>query len=223
MVFANFFLLAFLSSAPFLTGEKLHYTVSWSGIKAGEMTLRVERDQDILFIEQETWSTGFFHAIFPMRDRFQSFVDIPSSRSLLFVKDIQEKKKEKYSTIFFLWDENVSYYNHRLYPLPDRAMDTLSSIFLLRTELDHLPVDIAVHDRGKTYVLRILESARETLRISGTRIPTLRVEPVLITGKKDEKAEMILWFSTSPDHVPVRLRFKAAIGSLTATLDPVCE
>lgn len=223
MALRDFLLIFLLLDASVAVSETLHYKVSWSGISAGEMVLHSEKMDELTRIHQRTWSTGFFSKIFPMEDTFISIVENEPFRTLIFVKDIQEKSRVRYKEIYFWWEEKLSFYDGKFYPLPESAVDTLSSIYLLRKSLDHLPIDITVHDRGKTYVSRIDRSQKVYLMMDGRRVETLKVIPRIVSGEKKDEASMTIWFSSRPGHVPVKLKFKATIGSLTAELDPYCE
>ncbi|GEM_PF-2469544 len=187
------------------------------------MILRTENLGDNVLIEQKTWSTGFVKAIFPMEDVFLSYLDVKEERSLLFVKHIREKKKNEITTTFFWWEEGVSWSRGKFYPLPAGAVDTLASIYVLRASLDRLPRKLTVHDRGKSYEILVSRAVPEKISIAGREVRALRVEPRAIDPSRDRDADMTIWFSTSEAHVPLKMKFSAALGSLTATLDPYCE
>ena len=63
------------SLSAFEEGEALHYSLSWTGLKAGEMTLRTTNLGDTLLIEQHTKSTGLVRALFRMDNTYISYVE----------------------------------------------------------------------------------------------------------------------------------------------------
>jgi hypothetical protein len=86
------------------------------------------------------------------------------------------------------------------------------------------PLRLPVFDNGKSYVLEVRFRRRERLDLPeplGRKVPTVVVEPLLAegTGLFAKKGRLTIWLTDDERRVPVRMRSKVAIGSVSADLE----
>ncbi|HDH58008.1 MAG TPA: DUF3108 domain-containing protein, partial [Bacteroidetes bacterium] len=80
-------------------------------------------------------------------------------------------------------------------------------------------VYIQVHDIRKTYPLKVDILARETVETPAGIFDCIKVEPVLESaGIFKSKGRIFLWFTDDERRMPVILKAKVLIGSITAYL-----
>jgi hypothetical protein len=94
----------------------------------------------------------------------------------------------------------------------------------LRGVPDGGELTLPVFDNGKSYRLAVRFLGRESLDLPppfGRKTPTLVVEPLLLegTGLFVKEGRLKIWLSDDARRVPVRMRSKVAIGSVSAELE----
>ena len=106
------------------------------------------------------------------------------------------------------------------------ALDVLSALFVtrLRGVPEKEPLPLPVFDNGKRYRLAVRHLGRERLDLPaplGKRVPTVVIEPLLVegTGLFVKEGRLKIWLTDDPRRIPVRMRSKVAIGSVSADLE----
>jgi hypothetical protein len=106
------------------------------------------------------------------------------------------------------------------------ALDVLSAFFMLRARgvAPNQPLLVPLFDNGKRYVLRVDLLGREALDLPppfGKKTPTIVVEPHLAegTGLFVKEGRLRIWLTDDERRVPVRMRTKVAIGSVSGDLE----
>lgn len=106
------------------------------------------------------------------------------------------------------------------------AVDVLSAFFLLRRRGvgENEPLVLPLFDNGKRYSLEIRFRGRETLDLPaplGKRVPTIIVEPLLLegTGLFAKEGRLKIWLTDDDRRIPVRMRTKVAIGSVSGDIE----
>jgi hypothetical protein len=106
------------------------------------------------------------------------------------------------------------------------TLDVLSALYVAR--IRGVPetgrLELPVFDNGKRYTLGVRLLGRERLDLPppfGKKTPTLVVEPLLLegTGLFVKEGRLKIWLSDDARRVPVRMRSKVAIGSVSADLE----
>jgi hypothetical protein len=62
---------------------------------------------------------------------------------------------------------------------------------------------------------------REAIQTPLGNRSAIRVEPKVFSGLFKRKGRMLVWFSDDDQHLPLRIRFMIAVGTITATLKSV--
>ncbi len=226
------------AALPFAAGESLTLRLSYAHLLAGRAWLRVQGAPDAegaLDFVAEARSQGFFAWLFRFRvdDRTVARWDPRTGCSLRIEKRLREGRARRDQVVTFdaaagvaqVTDPKIKETRFDVGPC---ALDILSAFFVtrLRGVTAERALELPVFDNGKRYVLAVRLVGRETLdlpRPLGPGARTLIVEPQLAAGTglfvKEKGARLKIWLSDDARRLPVRLRSKVAIGSVSADLE----
>ncbi|HSD65816.1 MAG TPA: DUF3108 domain-containing protein, partial [Vicinamibacteria bacterium] len=178
-------------------------------------------------------SQGFFAWLFRFRvdDRTVAEWDPGTSCSLGIEKRLREGRAARDQVVRIdpvsgrvaVEDRKVA---ERVFSLQPCVLDVLSALFVTRARgvSEREPLRLPVFDNGKSYVLEVRFRGRERVDLPeplGRRVPTVVVEPILAegTGLFVKKGRLRIWLTDDERRLPVRLRSRVAIGSVSADLE----
>ncbi len=210
---------------PAFLGETLRYAMTILGVAGGELTLSaVPADlhgRRTYKFEMSVLSNDFLSKFFLVRDTIVSWVDPRSFRSLRFEKHTVEGKRSKDELTEFDYEKGQALYEGTPVPLGDAALDTLSSVYYLRTlRLDgDKPIEFQVFS-GKPHALQVEIQGREKISVPAGTFQTVRVEPKSTAGSLMGK-NLVLWLTDDARKIPVQLRSKLKVGTLVGRLKSI--
>lgn len=222
---------------PFGPGEQLTLRITYLHLLGGRATLSVlpaeHRGAPVMQFVAEARSQGFFAWLFRfrVRDRTVAIWDPGPGCSLAIVKQLNEGRAHRDQRVSFdpttgraeVFDRKVE---QRFFEVGPCALDVLSALFVARRR--GFPEDdsmtLPLFDNGKRYELGLRFLGRERLDLPeplGRDVPTVIIEPLLQagTGLFVKKGRLKIWFTDDERRVPVRIRTKVAIGSVSADLE----
>jgi hypothetical protein len=222
---------------PFGPGEQLTLRITYLHLLAGRATLSVlpaeHRGAPVMQFVAEARSQGFFAWLFRfrVRDRTVATWDPGRGCSLAIVKQLNEGRAHRDQRVSFdpatgraeVDDRKVE---QRFFEVGPCALDVLSALFVARrrgfAEDDRMTLPL--FDNGKRYELGLRFLGRERLDLPeplGRKVPTVIIEPLLQegTGLFVKKGRLKIWFTDDDRRIPVRIRTKVAIGSVSADLE----
>jgi len=222
---------------PFAAGEEVGFRITWAHLLAGRATMKVQQGTSdgtpVVRFVAEARSQGFFAWLlrYEVSDRTVATWEPSSGCSLAIEKNLHEGRAVRDQSVTFdraqglalVKDERMA--EHR-FPVGTCVLDVLSALFVARIKGVPERGDLAlpVFDNGKHYELAVRVLGRETLDLPpplGHRVPTLRVEPRLLegTGLFVKNGQLQLWLTDDGRRLPVRMRSKVPVGSVTADLE----
>jgi len=220
---------------PFAPGEKLVYELRWGVVTAGTATLVVLPPEEIDGVEAQHFAlsvetVGLVDAIYPVRNRVDSFMTPDLRRSLRYLKRQREgRHKKRDVTVRFDWDRQVAQYTNLDHTRPEvelapETVDPLGAFYRFRS----LPLEVGgTHRMAVTDGKRVgAGSARvireETIETAAGTFDTYLVEPDMgqVHGvfRKTSDAKVQVWITRDPSHIPVRVASKVVIGSFVGEL-----
>ncbi len=222
---------------PFGPGEQLTLRFTYLHLLAGRATLSVlpaeHGGEPAMQFVAEARSEGFFAWLFRfrVRDRTVATWDPAGGCSLAIVKQLNEGRAHRDQRVIF---DRVSgraevddcKVKQRFFEVGPCALDVLSALFEARrrgfSEDDEMTLPL--FDNGKRYELGLRFLGRDRLDLPeplGRRVPTVIIEPLLQegTGLFVKKGRLKIWFTDDDRRIPVRIRTKVAIGSVSADLE----
>lgn len=225
---------------PFEVGEKFTYNVSWKVFDAGIATMTlaertVFQNEEIYKINATVRSTGIVSTLFKVVDVFESFFQSRELCSRRIVKSIEEGRRHRNTVVSFdpknrqarMEDKDLNRPDlpakQTTSPIPECVQDVISALYLIRTknlrvgDLIHFPIN----DGGRTYDVGVEIQAQEEVRTPAGTFQTLRLEPRVFDGLFKSKGRMFVWLTNDSDKMPVQLKAKINIGTITAVLTQV--
>lgn len=194
------------------------------GVAGGELTLSA-RHADLA--GRPTWkfelsavSNDFLSKFFLVRDDMVSWVDPRNFHSLRFEKHTVEGKRARDELTEFDYERGVAHRDSDTVRLNDAWLDTLSSVYYLRTlPLDgEKPVSLAVFS-GETHTLSVEIQGRERIATPAGTFSTIRVEPKSTgAGLIGKGKNLVLWLTDDERRIPVQIRSKLKVGTLQGKL-----
>ncbi len=226
--------LLFLSCTPaqsFRIPEKLVFDLTWTGIKAGTAT------QEIMFSGADTrivstarsadWVTVFF----PVDDRIETVLkgNNPAKLGLPFSNSmkIREGRHRRDKEVRYDHGNRTAYYRDNIkgerqeISIAAATVDTLSSFYFVRQMKLEVgkSVFISILDNKKLWDVEVEVLRREKIKTKLGTFDTIVVKPHLKSeGIMDKRGDMLIWLTDDQRRLPVRMKTKVKIGSITATL-----
>jgi hypothetical protein len=217
---------------------KYVYQFSWNGIPSAESELLVtveNKDKQPYYCFEGSARTSKFVDIFwKLRANAIALVDVLTGRTLkISINDQQNAKVNRTETVFN-YDSSEAYYTRwkkgemkrKTIRLENGTIDPASLCVLIsQREMqvgDSMNLTLLLGD--DSYDVRYTVAAQESIVVSGCRFDALRIEPSFVkvgdTGKKKPPRInlMTLWIQDSEPRIPLRMKSKTFIGSVTAEL-----
>jgi hypothetical protein len=221
-------------SLPFGPGERVDFRITYAHLLAGRAWVRVlpgePAGRPVLRFVAEAQSQGFFAWLFRFRvdDRTVATWEPESGCSLAVEKRLAEGRAVREQSITFDRKEGVALVTDpkvkdTRFAVGPCVLDVLSAFFV--TRLRGVPeLTLPVFDNGKHYQLGVRFLGRERIDLPGPfgrRAATIVVEPLLLegTGLFVKQGRLKIWLTDDARRIPVRLRSKVAIGSVSADLE----
>ena len=227
--------------AAFAPGEKLTYDVLWSIFSAGEVSATLRSvdgsSKDAYEVVTAAHSQGFVSLLYSVQNEFHSLFDPESSCSRSISKTINEGRRRKETRILFDSQRRLAILDerdlsrpkdppkHAENEIPPCVEDVVTAFYFLRRQNFQVgkPIKLPVNDGSKTYDVTVEVQAREPVQTPLGNREAFRVEPRVFGGLYKRKGRMLIWFSDDAQHLPLRIKFLIAIGSLTGTLRSVSQ
>lgn len=214
----------------FTEGETLTYKVSWMGINAGTLTMKLDVQTDYngksvyqVTVTGETNKT--FSTFFKVRDIFTSVMDPETFNSIYYSKNVREGKYRKFQETRYDQEQRKAWTGEHQHDLPPNSKDPIACVYAMRRFKpgDNTVVRMNSNSEGKSnYPVEITFSSTTPISLAdkinrqvlkGKPLPTWE-------GRMFEKrrSEVVFWVSDEAIAVPLKLQIKVRIGSLHADL-----
>lgn len=221
---------------PFAPGERIAMRITYAHFLGGRAVISVQPathdGQPALEFVAEAKSEGFFAWLFHFRvsDRTVARWEPATRCSLRIEKHLREGKAERDQVVEFdpqgsarVEDRKVKQKEFTLAPC---TLDVLSAFYVTRVQgvPETGQLELPVFDNGKHYKLGVRFVGRETLDLPaplGPGVATVIVEPQLLdgTGLFVKEGRLKIWLTDDARRIPVRMRSKVAVGSVSADLE----
>ena len=214
----------------FQIGERLGYALSWGKISAGTAVLEIVgretlSGRQVLQLLHSARTNDFVSFFYPVNNRVESFIDEEALPARLLFKRREGKKKNDIEVLFdqaahvaMVTTDGV----RETIAVPAGVQDTLSCLYAFRS----LPlsavgqsVKIDVYHDKKTYQLELRVEGFERMQTALGEVDTIRVLAIMpFRGLFLNEGNIRVWFTNDIPRIPVLMRAKVIIGSISATL-----
>jgi hypothetical protein len=215
------------AKVPWKIGEYFQFSIDWSGLNGGNALMQVQNMQTV--DGRRAWrvitkaeSNSFVSKFYKVRDRAETFIDAESLYTRRFEKHLREGTYKKDLSVRFDQKARKAIYdNGRSFEVPPRVHDVLSAFYYVRT--CPLPeggtVSIPTHDNEKSYDMVVKVIRRERIEVPAGKFDCVLVEPMLKSeGIFKSKGQMFVWLSDDERRIPVQVKSKVPIGSISVSL-----
>jgi len=218
---------------PFSPGEKLFFEVRWVFIPAAEGVLEVLPMTTIdgvtcYHFSMTSRTYEFVDIFYKVRDCIEGFTDEGMTRSVLY-KKAQDGKRKRRVSVNFDWEKlqaRYSNYDDKRAPvsiLPG-SFDPLSVFYAFRlfTLKEGEELKAPVTDGKKCILGKAKVIKREKITVKNRDYDTFLVEPDLeqLGGvfEKSKDAKLQIWVTADGASIPVRVKSEVIVGSFVAEL-----
>ena len=219
----------------FQIGERLSYALSWGKISAGTAVLEVVGHgilggRQVLQLLHTARTNDFVSFFYPVNYHVESFIDEEALPARLLFNRREGKRKNDIEVLFdqaahraLVTTDGVS----ETIVVPAGVQDTLSCLYAFRS----LPlsavgesVSIDVYHDKKIYKLELRVEGFERMRTTLGEVDTIRVLAIMpFRGLFLNEGNIRVWFTNDTARIPVLMREKVVIGSISATLTSLGE
>lgn len=217
-----------LSDVPW-KGERLVFELTWFKLRAGTSVLEVSEGENqgrkAYNISAVTTSNDYVDMIYKVRDRIDSFIYADNLSSYRYKVHQEEGSFRRDKEVIFDYDKGIVNYTRdketSLHYIKAFAQDSLSSIYYLRTKelIVGKSVMIDVFDSKKLWQVEVQVLGKEKIETPVGSFNTVQVKPILkFEGIFQRKGDVYIWLTDDNRKMPVRMRSKIKIGSISADL-----
>jgi hypothetical protein len=211
---------------PFSVGEEFTYSVNWGSINAGTVVMRVAdiidyEGHQVYQVLVKADSNAFLSVFYPIHDVLESLIDVDglfSRRYWTKQDEGGEKRERKYE---FDHENNVVHYKDNTYFITHGIHDEVSAVFYVRTlDLEvGTPVYVDIFAKRQNWRVKCDVVTTATLDVGAGTFETILVEPELKFDGIMKKGKIKAWFTHDEHRIPVQVKSKIAIGSITMELE----
>lgn len=222
------------ASAHFKVGEHLTYALKWGVIAAGTAVMEVAEHQTlagrpVVKLVHTARSNEFISVFYPVNNRVESLLDEEAGypHHLLF-KRREGRRKNDIEVVFDQTAHRATVTKDgstETMEVPPGVQDTLSVIYFART-LSTLAVGsstiIHVNHDKKNYRLELRIEGTDRLKGPLGEFDTIRILAIMpFKGLFLNEGNIRVWVTNDAARIPVLMKAKVLIGSVTATLTKV--
>lgn len=235
-----------IHNKAFGVGEKLTFNIRYGIIKAGEATMEVRGIVNlndsipVYHIVTTARSAKFFDAFYKVRDEVETFIDTKGFFSRRYHKRLREGGY-KYDLLVdydqagglahvegirYDGDEELKVRNREMFQLeiPQYVLDVLAAFYYVRTQKLELgmPLYMSNHDNKKVYDLQVIVQKKERVKVDAGTFNCVMVQPRLQGDAIfQQKGELWIWLTDDEYKIPVQMKSKVAVGSITTELKKI--
>ncbi len=220
------------TAAAFSIPERLEFELAYSGVPAGHAVQEVKQFNNQIQIVSTARSADWLRFFFPVNDRIESFLTSGSSPLYIGSPHLYHEQKHEGRTItnrearFDRQKMEVTTIDHlkkseKTQAISRRTYDTLSSFFYFRT----IPLQVGtsyfidIYDCNRLWNTEVKVLRREEIITPLGRFKTIVIKPLLKSeGIFARTSDMFIWLTDDDRRIPVQMKSKVVVGSITATL-----
>ena len=209
--------------------ETLHYEISWMGVKAGELSIHLlpdKDDQERFTIRVKAKSAGLLAVFYPVEDNFETIVTGAARLPIRYSIDQHEgDRQNKKLTIYDQRQGIIARTRNKeateTYQVAGPTYNEFSSFMIMRA----LPLMVGTElmvptfaDQKRHEVMVRVETKEQVHSIFG-KTQAIRMRPQLhFKGLYKKTGDPTIWISDDAARIPLQIKAKIVIGSLTAKL-----
>ena len=219
-------------AAAFAVPERLVYDISWGGIKAGTAIQEVNRGVESVTITSITRSDDWLSLFYKVDDRVEAVMTKGSGQFLFglprkYRENIHEGRTRYHKDVTFdhanlkAVIDNLLDRSRTILDITPVTYDSLSCFFYARLQKLEPGTSffIDIFDGKKLHNTEVRVLRREVLVTGLGTFKTIVIMPLLKTkGIFSKTGDLYIWLTDDERRIPLKMKSKIRIGSVTATL-----
>lgn len=213
---------------PFQPGERLTYDISWLNITAGTAVMEVAAGESpsTAMLVTTARSSPMVTKFYPVDNRVESHVNVDTLLPDHMVFHRREgKRKNDFDYTFHHQEGTVTAVKDgvmEVLPIQPATQDAISCLYLVRSALpvsQGAALAMNVHHDKKNYKLEVRVEQVEMLKGPWGALEAARILVVMpFQGIFLNQGNLRVWITTDERRIPLRMKAKVIIGSITADL-----
>ncbi|MBI5026996.1 MAG: DUF3108 domain-containing protein [Nitrospirae bacterium] len=207
--------------------ERLTYSLYWIGVKAGTATMQVEDTAEGINITSRANSDEWVSVFYTVEDFARSAIR-PDGYPKNYRIKIREGRHRRDKEVQFYTESHKALYNDYIkneqieFDLQKQAFDPLSGLYELRKRdlrVGRTEYIDNIFDSKKLWSVEVQVLRKEKIKTPAGEFDTIVVKPIIKSeGLFMSKGEILIWLTDDLKKVPVMMKTKIKLGSITATL-----
>jgi hypothetical protein len=212
-----------LSQNVFKVPERFLFEVNWGWVNAGQATIELipMEKPNLWQIRSLAWCNKFFQSFYPVYDTVFSIIDSKGIYPVHFEKNLHEGSYEAHIRSWFDQEIHRAWLQDTVCEIEPFTHDILSAFYYIRTRklAPGQSFAMAAVSGKKKYELIVLCHRREKVEVPAGTFNTIVVEPKVVgVHLFKAKGKLTIWLTDDDKHIPVKMKSKIKVGSITAEL-----
>ena len=218
--------------AAFAVPERLVFDVSWSGIKAGTAVQEISQTGDVVTITSTAKSADWLSVFYKVDDHLEAVMTRGENGQLfgvprIYRENLSEGRTRFHKEVTFDHANRTSLIVNYLdktsvnFAITPITYDSLSCFYFARLQNPEIGQSfyVDVFDGKRLHNTEVKVLRREVLETDVGTFKTIVIMPVLKTnGIFSKTGDLYIWLTDDERHIPVKMKSKVKIGSITAKL-----
>ncbi len=218
-----------LENKAFKEGEKLTFDVKYGFVTAGIAVMQIPKikkisGRDAYNITFNVNTVPTFDAVYKVRDRYETYLDVEGLFPWRFEQHIREGSYSRDFSAFFDHRRGKAKTSEGEYDIPLYVNDIVSAFYLARTfDYSKMKKGDKIHlenfYKNKVYPLDVVYHGKERVKVTAGTFDCIIVEPLVTEGGLfKSEGTILVWLTDDNLKVPVKVKTKIIIGSIDAEL-----
>lgn len=223
--------LRYLEYDAFGYGERLTYKVKYGIMSAGRVIMEIMPQpvevsgRNCYHIVATMTTKGAVDAMYPVTDRYETYLDVDGVFPWYFKKDLSEGKFKTSEYCLFDQRNQKAYIASNTYTVPRFSQDMVSFFYFLRSKnAMEVPVGSTFQTEAfidrKVSTIKVLYEKDEVIKTTFGKINCMKLKPLLKESGFDQfKGDMYFWLTKDANHILVAGEGTLPIGSVKFIID----
>lgn len=223
--------LRYLEYDAFGYGERLTYKVKYGIMSAGKVIMEIMpkpvevSGRNCYHIVATMTTKGAVDAMYPVVDRYETYLDVDGVFPWYFKKDLSEGKFKTSEYCLFDQRNQKAYISSNHYTVPRFSQDMVSFFYFLRSKnAMEVPVGTTFQTEAfidrKVSTIKVLYEKDEVVKTTFGKINCMKLKPLLKESGFDQfKGDMYFWLTKDANHILVAGEGTLPIGSVKFIID----
>jgi len=218
------------TSYQFPNRKSYTYSGEWHFLNAGTAVLRTEASSKGQEVIATANSTGTVGALFPVHDRFHTWVNPHTFCATSISKHTEEGSRKRDTEVRFDYVRHKNVLNeknlkngeqkHAEHDIPSCVVDVWSGFYYLgsRPLVPGATCTFPVNDGGETSEVTAHAETWEDIKTPAGNFHTLRIKADATAGPLKNKGQLTVWISEDSQRMPVQMKARVKWGTVTFKL-----